>query len=97
MSTLAKALRQSCLPIIKKLYPQLITYLQNDRDVEDHTQVIGMFACFLEQHPPLHEFFYKDITQYIINIPSIESLQNDELYRNSAYCIGLITFFKFCY
>lgn len=50
-----------------------------------------MFACFIENHPPLYEYFYKDITTYIISIPNNPELNYcDELFRNASYCIGLI-------
>ena len=52
-----------------------------------------MFASFMEHHPPLHEYFYKDITQYIISIPNNPDLNTDELFRNASYCIGLIVEF----
>ena len=54
--TIAKHLLNGFAPILREIYPLMLKYLSDLREVEEHTQTIGMFACFLEVKPVASPF-----------------------------------------
>ena len=82
---MAKTLKLGFLTEFSKLYPAMLTYLNEEHDINDIIQMVGCFAQLYQYEPQTITFSKVQVIPFLLNAPAIKDL---ELNRNAAYCLA---------
>lgn len=64
---LGKVLKHSYEPIFDKLYPSLMLYGSEDKDIIDNIQLVGLFAENINRVPSLISKYHQKLVPYLLS------------------------------